>query len=282
MTSLGVRSGSLKAGTKWSCLGRKHIQLSQTITISVSLDSEGCSSASNTTLCEYNSIIEDQLQQGIVEVVDSSYDDAEKIHYLPHHAVVRRNKETTKVRVVYDASARPSLNECLHTGPKFDQKIFDILLRFRVHRVAVTADVEKAFLMVSMAEKDRDVLCFLWVDDVHALFAVTNLVVRFCKILLSKIRSDGATSDNIKNATAEELWILECQHTVVADKNFKQGRSLVKGILQQCRVCRRHEGKPYSAPPPSPLPTFRVTEAPPFSFTGVDFAGPSMSEGTEL
>ena len=80
-------------------------------------------------LCEYNSIIEDQLQQRIVEVVDSSHDDAEKIHYLPHHAVVRRNKETTKVRVVYDASARsdgPSLNECLHTRPKFDQKIFDI------------------------------------------------------------------------------------------------------------------------------------------------------------
>ena len=185
-------------------------------------------------------------------------------------------------------------------------------------------------------------------SSVDRLFAVTNLVVRFCKILLSKIRSDGATSNNIKNATAEELWILECQCIVVADKNFKQwkkqldlfqdekgvwrcrgriqnaavpystkhpvllprghhltqlvvkkahvrvlhngvretlaelrssywivkGRSLIKGILQQCRVCRRHEGKPYSAPPPPPLPTFRVTEAPPFSFTGVDFAGP--------
>ena len=36
----------------------------------------------------------------------------------------------------------PSLNECLHTGSKFDQKILDTLLRFRVHRVAVTADVK--------------------------------------------------------------------------------------------------------------------------------------------
>ena len=39
------------------------------------------------------------------------------------------------------------MNDCLYKGPKFNQKIFDILLRFRVHKVAVTADIQKAFLM---------------------------------------------------------------------------------------------------------------------------------------
>lgn len=66
---------------------------------------------------------------------------------------------------MYDASARsdrPSLNDCLQAGPKFDQ---DILLKFHVHRVAVTADLEKAFPMVAMAKKDCDVVCFLWFDD---------------------------------------------------------------------------------------------------------------------
>ena len=66
--------------------------------------------------------------------------------------------------MVYDASAHsdgPSLNDCLHVGPKLNQKILDILLRFRVNRIAIVADIEKAFLMVSMAEKDRDVLRFL-------------------------------------------------------------------------------------------------------------------------
>ena len=101
------------------------------------------------TLREYDATIRYQLQQGIVEVVEQPHaDEVEKVHYLPHHAVVRQEKKTTKLRVVYDASARsngPSLNDCLHSGPKFDQKIFDILLRFRLHRCAVMADIEKAF-----------------------------------------------------------------------------------------------------------------------------------------
>lgn len=59
--------------------------------------------------------------------------------------------------MVYDASAcsnGPSLNDCLHTGPKFDQSVFDLLLWFRVYNLI--AEIEKAFLM-----EDCDVLRFL-------------------------------------------------------------------------------------------------------------------------
>ena len=123
-------------------------------------------------LKEYDSIIQNQRSQGIVEEVNLQEESAEgQIHYLPHHAVVRRDKSTTRVRVVYDASAQStgcSLNECLHKGPKFDQKILDILLRFRTYKIALTADIEKAFLMVSVQESDQDVLRFLWFDDVHS------------------------------------------------------------------------------------------------------------------
>lgn len=78
-----------------------------------------------------------------------------------------------------------ALNDCLHAGPSFDQKILDILLIFRVHRVTVTGDVEKAFLMVSMARKDRYVLCFLWVDDVLA--DQPNIIeLRFTRVLCSR------------------------------------------------------------------------------------------------
>ena len=81
---------------------------------------------------------------------------------------MRHDKDTTKVRIVYDASARikgPSLNECLHTGPKFNQNILEILLRFRSYPVAWIVDIEKAFLMISMTPQDHDVLRFLWVQN---------------------------------------------------------------------------------------------------------------------
>ena len=80
----------------------------------------------------------------------------EVIHYLPHHAVICQDKETTKVRVVYDASARscgPYLNDCLHTGTKFNQRILEIMLRFWSYPVTFIADIEKAFLMETLCTK---------------------------------------------------------------------------------------------------------------------------------
>ena len=115
-------------------------------------------------LRHYDSIIQEQLQQGVVEIVrEPAKYKSGRLHYLPHHGVFRHDKQTTKLRVVYDAS----LNNCLHTGPNFGQNILDILLQFRLHRIALLGDVEKAFLMVSVAECDRDALRFLWVSDVN-------------------------------------------------------------------------------------------------------------------
>ena len=71
---------------------------------------------------EYNQVFDNYLKDGIIEkVADDDYGVVGKIHYLPHRAVVRCNKETTKVRVVFDASAKkgnePSLNDCFYAGP---------------------------------------------------------------------------------------------------------------------------------------------------------------------
>ena len=120
---------------------------------------------------EYDGVIREQIEQGIVEVVDdqTTLETCHPVHYIPHHAVIRKDKSTTRLRIVYDASAKSdgaSLNECLPAGPALTQGIFDTMLRFRNHKVAIVGDIEKAFLMVHMAEADKDVLRFLWVDDI--------------------------------------------------------------------------------------------------------------------
>ena len=55
---------------------------------------------------KYNDIIQGHIKKGIVEVVDDSSVVGERFHYLPHHAVITPKKSTTKVRVVYDGSAK--------------------------------------------------------------------------------------------------------------------------------------------------------------------------------
>ena len=153
-------------------------------------------------LLQYDAVIRDQLRQGVVEVVADPTQYVEgQVHYLPHHAVIRQDKQTTKLRVVYDASARsngPSLNDCLYTGPNFGQSILDILLRFRLHNVALVGDVEKAFLMVSVAECDRDVLRFLWIEDAMAVPSEI-VVMRFTRVVFGVSSSPfllNATIDN--------------------------------------------------------------------------------------
>ena len=122
-------------------------------------------------LLEYNSILREQLQQGVIEIVpESKAVRPATVHYLPHHCVVRQDKQTMKLRIVYDGSAKTttntaSLNDCLKTGPNLIPKLFDVLIRFRRHFMALTAGIEKAFLMISISPEDRDVLRFLWLKD---------------------------------------------------------------------------------------------------------------------
>ena len=121
------------------------------------------------TLKEYNCTIREQLKNGIIEPVSLADKTTNRVHYLPHHGVIRKDKTITKLRVVYDASSKtsgPSLNDYLYKGPKFHQLILNLLLRFRCYKVALVANLEKAFLMIAVEEKDRDILRFIWVDDV--------------------------------------------------------------------------------------------------------------------
>ncbi|XP_015760498.1 PREDICTED: uncharacterized protein LOC107339715 [Acropora digitifera] len=84
-------------------------------------------------LKECDRVIKEQLDKGIIERVDQSekVQPCRQIHYLPHHCVVREGKSTTKLRIVYNASAKengPALNDCLHTGPPLTPDILDILV----------------------------------------------------------------------------------------------------------------------------------------------------------
>ena len=134
----------------------------------------------------YDNIMKEQLRNGIIEEVPELETSA-RTSYLPHQAVIREDVETTRLRIIYDASAKEgkngtSLNDCLHVGPPLTPLVFDILLRFRESRIGIVADIEKAFLNIEVDPQDRDSLRFLWTEYIHAKDLNVN-VYRFRRMI---------------------------------------------------------------------------------------------------
>ena len=105
------------------------------------------------------------LKKGYIRKV--SKEESSGRWYLPHFAISRPDKSTTKTRIVFDASARHEgvcLNDFIHKGPKLQRELFDVLLRFRRSRIAVVCDVAEMYLQIELRKEDRPFHRFLWRD----------------------------------------------------------------------------------------------------------------------
>ena len=139
-------------------------------------------------MIEYNKIIKQYINDGIVEPVRStktSYDIG-SVHYLPQRAVFRQNRDTAKVRIVFDASAHvdneSSLNDILYSGPCMLPLLHDILIRFRIGKIGIVANVQQAFLQIEIDENHRGFLRFIWFGN----FLSNNpshVLVRFARVV---------------------------------------------------------------------------------------------------
>lgn len=88
---------------------------------------------------------------------------------LPHHGVLKPESTTTKLRTVFDASCKSrsglSLNDVLIPGPTIQEMLVEIVLRFRLYRYVVTADIEKMFRQILVHHLDQPLQRILWRDD---------------------------------------------------------------------------------------------------------------------
>lgn len=90
-----------------------------------------------------------------------------QVWYLPHHAVVT-DKKPGKIRVVFDCAAKfqgESLNSNCYQGPDLNNKLLEVLLRFRQHVFALMSDIEAMYNQVAVPVRDRNFLRFLWFDE---------------------------------------------------------------------------------------------------------------------
>ncbi|XP_058988017.1 uncharacterized protein LOC131807010 [Musca domestica] len=90
-------------------------------------------------------------------------------YFIPHHCVLKPDSTTTKLRVVFDASAKTSsgqsLNDLMYTGPIVQSELFSILLRFRLPKFVFTTDIEKMYRQILMHPDDQRYQLIIWRED---------------------------------------------------------------------------------------------------------------------
>lgn len=88
---------------------------------------------------------------------------------MPHHPVIKETSATTKLRVVYNVSAKTdkgiSLNETLMVGPTIQNKLFKHVLQFRTHGYVLTADIAKIYRQVVVDVRDRKYQRIFWYHE---------------------------------------------------------------------------------------------------------------------
>lgn len=91
------------------------------------------------------------------------------VFYLPHHGVLKEERITTKLRVVFNGSSQSStglaLNDVLHSGAKLQVDNPDVLIWLRTHRFVFGTDIVKMFRQIKVHHDDWDLQRILWYDD---------------------------------------------------------------------------------------------------------------------
>lgn len=118
---------------------------------------------------EYDKVIKDYLEKGYLNPCSRNINESSLQYVIPHHGIVRKDKSTTKLRVVLDGSMKSSsglaLNDILQVGPNLQNDLFRIILNFRLFNVAISADIRQMYLRILVKDEDRKFLRMLYRFD---------------------------------------------------------------------------------------------------------------------
>ena len=130
----------------------------------------------------YRAFLKDYEDQGHMELAPEPPNFSEDRCYLPHHGVLRESSITTKLRVVFNGSQRTrsgeSLNNHLLVGANLLPPLANVLLRWRWHRYALVADIEKMYRQILVHPDDHRHQCILWrhrVDEPIRVFTLKTV-----------------------------------------------------------------------------------------------------------
>ena len=117
---------------------------------------------------QYEETIKSYVEKGYLRKLSPEERSSPSSWYLPHFPIVKLDKSTTKVRIVFDCSAKykgVALNDVIHAGPKLQTELFDVLVRFRRNPIGLACDIREMYLRIEIEEKDRPYFRILWRDN---------------------------------------------------------------------------------------------------------------------
>ncbi|GFT46886.1 integrase catalytic domain-containing protein [Trichonephila clavipes] len=164
---------------------------------------------------KYHEVFREWLAEGVIEEIPGK-ELPVRTHYLPHRPVIKETSTTSsmKIRPVFDASAKinnhPSLNDCLETGNNLIESVPAILARFRLKPIGVISDIRRAFLQISLHEKDRDFVRYLWYDNEGNIRTYRHARVAFgvtsSPFLLMAVINYHLLKESVKERYSEEFF----------------------------------------------------------------------------
>lgn len=259
---------------------------------------------------EYDAIIKEYIQKGYISLIDN--DNPCTGYYVPHHAIARLQKTTTRWRMVMDASAEIDSGFSLNPNPLLDLparvsswlmllRIVVLIYRFikKLHRANCfnADDINYAELQILKS------LQYFYFQDVLKCLKSNDSCSRAIQRLVPFVDADGLirVGGRLRNADLS----YDQQHPILLPRKDRiveliithyhrrhchagpltlmsilrqkywilSCRNIVRSVIHKCNYCFKSKPKP-TFPLMGDLPACRVNEAKPFIHTAVDYAGP--------
>ena len=160
----------------------------------------------------YDDIFNEYLKKGIIEKVDDTSKVSKNFHSLPHHPVIKNERGTTKTRILLDAPSKSKNEIChnnaLYSGPCLLSLLYNILLRFRIGKIGIIADIKQTFLQIFIDDNDRDLIRFLWFENINDPWSKI-VIYRFTRVVFGLNSSPFLLNATLQHQLSKYLPIAD-------------------------------------------------------------------------
>ncbi|XP_046564207.1 uncharacterized protein LOC124273037 [Haliotis rubra] len=190
----------------------------------------------------HNEAIRKLDESGFVKkLTDDEIRDSKESWYIPHHVVEHNGKHRLVFNCSFEFESK-NLNNHLLAGPTIGSSLLGVLLRFRQHAVAVTADIKAMFHQIRLLPPDRPLLRFLWRDmqcdrppDVYEWqvlpFGTTCSPCCASYALLKHAAENQTGNEEVFKSVSESFYVDNCLDSFENQTQAKQLVTKMRNVL---------------------------------------------------